>query len=266
MKTIFSLFAMLASITASAQSTVQITPISATYTSASTIQFKVNWTSQTAMNHRNKVWVFVDFQPVISPTQKGSWQPATITGTVQRTAGTISEQSNRGFYLEGTTTNFSSTVTVQLSNISTAKFNWCAYGSDFPPNAVENGSGGYTLKGSPPFIITTTTGTFPENTNSFSGGTITALTDATGCPGVLCSKNDETAGLLGCCNGTTNCNGICKTKCAAEPSVLCENSSTMIGYDLGAPACAKGCADLGFEFYYYEGFVWNNRRCWCCNE
>jgi hypothetical protein len=73
----------------------------------------VSWTNQSTDNHRNKVWLFVDFQPIISPTQKGNWQPATITGTVRKTAGTVSAQSNRGFFLEGTTTNFSSTVTIQ---------------------------------------------------------------------------------------------------------------------------------------------------------
>jgi hypothetical protein len=180
MKTKFFFFAMLASVVASAQSTVQITPISATYTSSPTIQFKVSWTSQTTANHRNKIWVFVDFQPVISPTQKGNWQPATVTGTVQKTAGTVSEQSNRGFFLEGTITNFSSTVTVTLSDV-TGKFNWCAYGSDYPPNATMN-NGTYTLKGTPPFIINTT---ITENGKSYSGVCITSLTDKTGCPGII---------------------------------------------------------------------------------
>ena len=133
MRTKIFLFAMLASVAVSAQTTVQIMPVSATYTTTPTIQFKVSWTNQSTDNHRNKVWIFVDFQSVISPTQKGNWQPATITETVQKTAGTVSEQSNRGFFLEGTTTNFSSTVTVQLSNTN-ASFNWCAYGSDYPPN------------------------------------------------------------------------------------------------------------------------------------
>ncbi|MDR0581602.1 MAG: hypothetical protein LBG31_01430, partial [Prevotellaceae bacterium] len=80
MKKILFFFAMLVGVTASAQSTVQITPISATYTMSPTVQFKVSWTNQSTDNHRNKVWLFVDFQPVISPTQKGNWQPATITG------------------------------------------------------------------------------------------------------------------------------------------------------------------------------------------
>ncbi|MDR3133175.1 MAG: hypothetical protein LBU42_04040, partial [Prevotellaceae bacterium] len=88
---------------------------------------------------------------------------------------------------------------------------WCAYGSDFPPNAVDNSSGGYDLKGTPPFIITTSAGTAEVNAYTYSGGTITALTDATGCPGVLCGKDGEAAGLLNCCvTGTTNCSGVCK--------------------------------------------------------
>ena len=181
---------MLASVAASAQTTVQITPISATYTNSPTVQFKVSWTNQTTANHRNKVWVFVDFQPVISLTQKGNWQPATITGTVQKTAGTVSEQSNRGFFLEGATTNFSSTVTVELSNTGT-QFNWCAYASDCPPNVGDYNNGTYTLRGTPPFTLKDVSGTTQKvlgKTIVQSSLTITpiTMTDATGCPGYFC--------------------------------------------------------------------------------
>jgi uncharacterized protein (TIGR02145 family) len=190
MKKIFFLFAMLTSVAASAQSTVQITPVSATYTASPTIQFKVSWTNQSTDNHRNKVWIFVDFQPIISPTQKGIWQPATITGTVQKTAGTVSEQSNRGFFLEGTTTNFSATVTVQLSNTGT-QFNWCAYASDCPPNIGDYDNGTYTLRGTPPFTLKDAAGVtqpVPDKTIAQSALTITpiTMTDATGCPGYFC--------------------------------------------------------------------------------
>jgi hypothetical protein len=255
MKTKFFFFAMFVNVAASAQTTVQITPISATYTSTQTIRFKVNWTNQTTANHRNKVWVFVDFQPVISPTQKGSWQPATITGTAQRTSGTVSEQSNRGFYLEGTTTNFSSTVTVTLGNV-TGKYNWCAYGSDFPPNAVANGSS-YTLKGTPPFIITTTSGTVVVNAKTFSGGTITALTDATGCPGVMCGKYGETPGLLNCCEtGMTNCNGTCKKVCAWRDENCWSDEETYYpneGYESQCDARARQLAETrGDRRYNYK--------------
>jgi uncharacterized protein (TIGR02145 family) len=163
----------------------------------------VRWTNQTTDNHRNKVWIFVDFQSVISPTQKGNWQPATITGTVQKTAGTVSEQSNRGFFLEGTTTNFSSTLTVQLSNTITP-FNWCVYGSDYPPNVAYNNitynGGTYTFKGTPPFKLVSADGLQSKEFNKTSitvaeiGFVPKNFTDATGCPGIgFCpyTGNDE---------------------------------------------------------------------------
>ncbi|MDR0694494.1 MAG: hypothetical protein LBF81_04240, partial [Prevotellaceae bacterium] len=59
-----------------------------------------------------------------------------------------------------------------------------------------------------PFIIN---GTTEWTANTYSDGVITTLTDATGCPGVLCGKKDEASGLLDCCAyGTTNCGGTCK--------------------------------------------------------
>ncbi|MDR0581399.1 MAG: hypothetical protein LBG31_00375 [Prevotellaceae bacterium] len=145
----------------------------------------MSWTNQSTDSHRNKVWLFVDFQPVISPTQKGNWQPATITGTVQKTAGTVSEQSNRGFFLEGTTTNFSATVTVQLSNINDP-FNWCAYASDYPPNVTLD-EGTYTFKGTTDFIVSShaqpvTTKTIART--SLTVNSSSTFTDATGCPGI----------------------------------------------------------------------------------
>jgi hypothetical protein len=226
---------MLVNVTASAQSTVQITPISATYTSTPTIQFKVSWTSQTATNHRNKVWVFVDFQPVISPTQKGNWQPATITGTVQKTAGTISEQSNRGFFLEGTTTNFSSIVTVQLSNVSTAQFNWCAYATDYPPNAVSYSGGSYTFKGTKPFIVNGTS----VNDNKYAVTKITSLTDATGCPGGVGRDEVHNDGI--CAPGLTAVGSYCRDLAAdgASTNTSCGIEVKMDNSTLGA-GCPNG--------------------------
>jgi hypothetical protein len=199
MKTkIFFLFAMLANIAASA--TVTVTPLNVDYASKK-VTFKIAWTGNAA---NNRVWVWVDLCPVIgtlpSTFAKAVISEATGNGIV---AGTL---NGRGFYVNVS----GATVTATLSN-ATEKFNWCAYGSDFPPNAVNNGSG-YTLKGSPPFIITTSSGTEEVIENTYSGGTITAITDATGCPGVLCGKNGESSGLLNCCvSGTTNCSGTCKT-------------------------------------------------------
>jgi hypothetical protein len=189
---------MLASITASA--TVTITPLSVDYPNKK-VTFRVAWTGTPA---NNRVWVWVDLCPVTG-TSPGTFAKAVISeptgsGVV---AGTL---NGRGFYVNVS----GATVTATLSN-ATGKFNWCAYGSDFPPNAIET-SGTYSLKGSPPFIITTAAGTAEVSAKTYTGGTITALTDATGCPGVLCGKNGEAAGLLNCCiTGTTNCSGACTT-------------------------------------------------------
>ncbi|MDR0694714.1 MAG: hypothetical protein LBF81_05400 [Prevotellaceae bacterium] len=198
MKKIIFLFAMLASMTASAA--VTVTPLSVDYATKK-VTFSVSWTGSAA---NNRVWVWVDLCPVAGTTA-GTFakaelsNPSAIAGGISPIPG-----NTRGFYV---TTN-PSTVTAVLDN-ATGKFNWCVYGSDFPPNARDNPSGGYDLKGSPPFIIN---GTIEWTANTYSGSEITALTDATGCPGVWCGRNGEAAGLLDCCaTGTTNCSGTCKT-------------------------------------------------------
>ena len=201
MKKLLFLFALFANIAASAA--VTVTPLNVNY-GTKTVTFKVAWTG-TAAN--NRVWVWVDLCPVAG-TSPGTFAKAEISGAAATAGNILTVSGNtRGFYV---TTN-PSTVTAVLSN-ATGQFNWCAYGSDYPPNAIDNSSGSYALRGSPPFIVTTSAGTTAVNTTTYSGGTITALTDVTGCPGVLCGKNGESAGLLGCCvTGSSNCSGTCKS-------------------------------------------------------
>jgi hypothetical protein len=184
----------------SAYASVTVTPLNTDFT-AQKVTFKVEYSA--AAN--NRAWIWIDLCPVSGVTPS-TFQTAVISA-VSVTGGSVDAASlnGRGFYV---TTN-PATVTATLSNVA-GKFNWCAHGSDYPPNAVENGSS-YILKGSPPFILTTSSGTVEVNARNYSGSTITALTDATGCPGVLCSKNNEATGLLGCCTGTTNCNNTCLT-------------------------------------------------------
>ncbi|MDR1680602.1 MAG: hypothetical protein LBS12_02310 [Prevotellaceae bacterium] len=165
----------------------EITHISADYAATPpTVTFKVYWdAAPTPPRHRDTVWVFVDYQPVGSDGTLGSWAPASLTaavvdaGTGSIVAGTL---NGRGFYLKGTpTAPFSSTLTVTLSSdLSGTKFNWCAYVSDYPPNATV-GAGFYELHGTPPFEIN---GSIAEPTRRYTG-CITALTDATGCPGLI---------------------------------------------------------------------------------
>jgi hypothetical protein len=297
MKKILSLFALLASITASA--TVTVTPLSVDY-SAKKVTFSVSWTGTP---YNNRVWVWVDLCPIAGITA-GTFAKAVISNP-SAVAGSIATVSGntRGFYV---TTN-PSTVTATLSN-ATGNFNWCAYGSDYPPNAIDNSSGGYALRGSPPFIITTSSGTTEVNATTFSGGTITALTDATGCPGALCGKNGEAAGLLNCCAyGTTNCSGACTTTgtyttndgactgacrtayvqqrnqcgvttnstyntytnnactagCGTQYCSSCTrfNASAMPVVNSDA-LCKERCEMLNYPYYIFDS---SNRTCFCCN-
>ncbi|MDR3132974.1 MAG: hypothetical protein LBU42_02995 [Prevotellaceae bacterium] len=207
MKKNFFLFAMLASMAANA--TVKVTPLSTDY-STNKVTFKVEWTGTPSAPHNNRVWVWIDFCPVAGTTPATSFSTATISNPAKTGGnGTITGATTRGFFIEySSATNAGTTVTATLSNAA-GKFNWCAYGSDFPPNAVDNSGGGYDLRGTPPFIIN---GSIEWSSYTYSGGTINTLTDATGCPGVLCGKDGESAGLLNCCiPGTTNCSGTCKT-------------------------------------------------------
>jgi hypothetical protein len=233
MKKIIFLLAMLAGVAASA--TVTVTPLSVNY-NTKTVTFRVVYSA--AAN--NRAWLWIDLCPVSGVTPS-TFQTAVISA-VSATGGSWDNTSlnGRGFYV---TTN-PSTVTATLDNAPAGKFNWCAYGSDFPPNAVENGSS-YTLKGSPPFILTTSSGTVEVSAKTYTGATITALTDATGCPGVLCSKNNETMGLLGCCAGTTNCNNTCKTN-----GTYTQNNG----------ACTGGCKTAYVQQYDQCGTLINDKH------
>jgi hypothetical protein len=226
----------------SALASVTVTPLSVNY-NARTVTFRVEYAG--AAN--NRAWVWIDLCPVpgVAPD---AFQKAVIS-TVSVAGGSWDNTSlnGRGFYVTAN----GSTVTATLDNAA-GKFNWCAYGSDFPPNAVENGSS-YTLKGSPPFILTTSSGTVEVNVKTYSGSTITALTDATGCPGVLCSKNGETAGLLGCCNGTTKCGSTCITT-----GTYTTNESTCTGACHTAYVAQRNqCSDIVDAHYS----TWSNDAC-----
>jgi hypothetical protein len=78
---------------------------------------------------------------------------------------------------------------VQLTNVP-AKFNWCAYVSDYPPNVTAN-NGTYTFKGTPPFTLIASNGatqivTGKTLTTSALTITPTTIRDKTECPGIFC--------------------------------------------------------------------------------
>ncbi|MDR3132791.1 MAG: hypothetical protein LBU42_02055, partial [Prevotellaceae bacterium] len=161
MKKIIFLFAMLIiSVVTNAQSGVTVAPVSA---KSNTVTFNVSWlNSSRTGTHNSKVWVFVDYQTIVNNAPSGSWTRALVSGTPTATVGTPSRETgnDKGFWLQGTSGSsgtYNTTVTVQLNNVP-AKFNWCAYISDCPPN-VTAANGSYTFKGTPPFTLIAANGT-----------------------------------------------------------------------------------------------------------
>jgi hypothetical protein len=165
---------------------VEVRNISADYAAASpTVTFEVYWnTAPTPPRHRDTVWVFVDYQPIAANGSLGAWTPATPTNP-SVTGGAIvgGSLNGRGFYLDGDGTGaFSSTVTVPLAGLSSGdRFNWCAYVTDYPPNATI-GAGAYDLHGTSPFVVNGAS--LGAGVRTYTG-CITALTDLTGCPGII---------------------------------------------------------------------------------
>ncbi|MDR3132644.1 MAG: hypothetical protein LBU42_01300, partial [Prevotellaceae bacterium] len=128
---------------------VTVTPLGVDY-STKKVTFTVSWTGAAA---NNRVWVFVDLCPVAG-TASGTFAKAVISGATAAAGGIDPASLNgRGFYVTASP----STVTATLSN-ATGKFNWCAYGSDYPPNVLANTNSSYTLAGTPPFLLIASNG------------------------------------------------------------------------------------------------------------
>jgi hypothetical protein len=186
MKKFSFFFAMFVSLAASA--TVTVTPISADYATKK-VTFKVSWTNTPQAPYNNRVWIWIDYCPITGTQPAAAFSPASIsTAPTLSGVGSInySASNTRGFFIVGSTTNAGATVTATLSNAPAGKFNWCVYGSDYPPNAkitkATTTNGTYTLHGTPPFIID---GTYTTSANSYTGVLITSITDKTNCPGII---------------------------------------------------------------------------------
>jgi uncharacterized protein (TIGR02145 family) len=177
-----------------AQSGITVQPISANYGNK-TVTFSVSWlNSSRTGTHNAKVWIWVDFAPVTGNVVTGSWSRALVSGTPTASSGTPTRETSndKGFWLQGTSGSsgtYNATVMVQLSNVP-AKFNWCAYVSDYPPN-MKQVNGNFIFKGTPPFTLKPTSGTatltVTETTLSATSFTFVPaiLTDATDCPGII---------------------------------------------------------------------------------
>jgi hypothetical protein len=227
MKKIFFLFALLASRAASGQN-MQITTLSATYTTSPMIAFKVSWTGAREYRHNTKVWVFVDYRKIENNVPASSWTRAAVTAppavnsTPTSTTATLVPNNDKGFWLHGVDGDYSATITATLSGVP-AQFSWCAYATDYPPNVVIHGASSYTLRGSPPFVINGAT--LPASQSTYND-TITSFTDATGAPGRFPAPLNEPPNEMGCIAGLVE-----------DPSGVCVEPSTV--------GCVNNTLDLG---------------------
>jgi PKD repeat protein len=162
---------------------VSIKTISANYSAATpTVTFELSWAAGTRdCRHHSSVWVFVDYRPASGATA-GSWTRAQVKGMPVTTGGSITKVAGNstGFWLHGSAGTFSATITVPVA-VSSPAFPWCAYATDYPPNATEH-DGYYSLHGAVPFTVN---GVTLGAHDKMYRGCITSLTDATGCPGIL---------------------------------------------------------------------------------
>ncbi|MDR0582661.1 MAG: hypothetical protein LBG31_06840, partial [Prevotellaceae bacterium] len=153
-----------------------ITNLATDYT-AKKISFTVKWT---AAPHDNKIWVITDYVKIEGATTVGPWSRALVTN-VSASTGTATIYSNgRGFLLTTSGVNGSANITATLISSMPARFSWCAFALNYPPRAVLNASGWYDLKGTKPFVVNETP--LGNDVNTYTGGCITSLTDATNNP------------------------------------------------------------------------------------
>ncbi len=167
---------------------VSATKVSANYATQQ-VTFKLTWTSCNGTNHLNRVWCFVDFQPVDAIGNLGAWQRATISGTPVVVNGDYEVGNAAGFWVTGDNGQ-SATVTVKLGNAAN-RFNWCAHATDYPPNVTSVSGGTYFFRGTPPFILTAVDGkTQVVNGKSLVMSAMTVstktITDATSCTNTFC--------------------------------------------------------------------------------
>jgi uncharacterized protein (TIGR02145 family) len=207
-KFLLSVFA-LSLTTAWGQSTTHISNLSLATGATPAITFDISWTAPPSAtpSHRDSIWLFADFRTVNPDGTTGAWTPAGITSaTIISGAGTLitSTLPGRGFFLDGHgLTTLNATIRITLDAPVNERFNACVYASDWPPNAILNAGGGYTLNGSPPFIIN---GTITEPSRTFGAGTcVTSITDATGCPGFVVNPPFAAGAIAS--TGETICEG-----------------------------------------------------------
>ncbi len=213
-KQIFFFATMLLSIISVAQQRTFTKSVSTNYT-AKQVTFTISWAAGSRGTYsekvyNSKVWVLVDYQEVRNGVPSGNWQRATIDVTNLPANCTKEGLITTGFWYQGQTSGAqNATITVKLTNVP-AQFKWCAFATDYPPNATYS-NGSYTLQGTPPFEIIYNSGnTTTTNNRFFSAGTITAVTDATKCPGIINCAGRDQLNVSSCCPGLTVVGGYCR--------------------------------------------------------
>jgi len=228
----FILLSALCSYSAYAQSCVTAKQVRADYTkNPPEVTFELHWGICNQTTNLYRVWVFVDIQPVNEVTgQKNVWMSASFTGRPNVINATSSETvtgNTRGFYVTGDNGQ-TATIIMQINN-APAKFNWCAFATDYPPNIGEIISGSYTLRGTQSFVVSGNT--IPGKRIS-STSTISSLTDATGCPGCVAIKDFQLSGTnvsIDCCPNLTPVNGICRDLAAESATKIpCEGAELAV--------------------------------------
>ncbi len=207
---------MLLGIVATAQQRTFTKSVSANYATRQ-VTFNISWAAgsrgtYTGKVYNSKVWVLVDYQEIQNGTLAGSWKRADIDLTKLPANCTADGTNAKGFWYQGqATAEQNATVTVTLKNVP-AQFNWCAFASDCPPQAVYNGGSSFTFKGTAPFYVTyENESPTTVTTKSYSSldKNVIAMTDATGCP-AGCKMRNQAVSEGACCSGLTLVGGYCR--------------------------------------------------------
>ncbi len=159
---------------------ITVSSTSGSYSTSKMVSFNVSWTNRLEGKYTSKVWVLVDYKNLTT----GVWDRATVTSVNAGSSGSTITAGGRGFWLQGTSTNYNQKITVTLNTGSASKYSWCAHVSDYPPNVtLDNGI--FTFKGTPSFVTSSQTVSGKAIVKSdLTVNASTTFTDVTDCPGI----------------------------------------------------------------------------------
>jgi hypothetical protein len=142
--------------------------------------------------------------------------------------------NTRGVWVKGTssatTATFRAAIKVTLVSATPAKFNACAYATDYPPNIASVSGSTYTLKGTQSFQINGT----PVSGNKYTGS-VSSLTDPTGCPGCIAVRDFQLTSSnvnIPCCPNLTAVGGYCRNLAADDAYTIASCTNNINGLTL----------------------------------